>query len=81
MSFQYDVQRNKSYREGQLLFYIPSSVAIAMNNGVVQKKIKYDWIKDLEIFDFLNNSGNIFEFEDALFNDQRKLAKKVKKHE
>ncbi len=74
-----DEKRNKNYTFGELLFYIPKSLAFFQKKGKIVKKIQYDWIKQLEIFDKSINAANISEYEDLLYGEKRVLSRRLRK--
>jgi len=73
-----DERTNKSYKFGSLLIHIPSGMAFTRKSGGKIMKKKLDWINNLEIFDHNINPGNINEFYDVLYGNERKLSRKVK---
>lgn len=74
-----DARLNKEYKFGQLLFYIPKSEAMYINNGKVVKKEVREWIRDLEIVDVKINPGHLSEYTDYLFGKERVLSRRLKR--
>ena len=73
-----DERTGKSYPYGWLLFYLPGSLAIIMENGTVKKKSKVDWVGSLRVVDSLISPGAIDEYRDFLFGNERVLAKRLR---
>ena len=73
-----DEKHNKTYRYGDLLFDLPNSMAFNMKNGKVTKRVKLDWIGDLEIFDRSMNAGQISEYENTIYGDTRVLSRRLR---
>ena len=71
-----DEKRNKNYRFGDLVIYIPNSIALFRKNGKLEKTQRYNWIGELEVIDRSINSGHISEYDDVLYGQTRILSKR-----
>lgn len=74
-----DERSGKTYPFGRLVFHIPSSTGLFMEQGRVIKRIKADWIGGLQIHDLMLNPGRISEHQDLLYGSEMPLAKGVRR--
>jgi hypothetical protein len=78
ISILHDERNGKRYRYGELLFYIPQSLALVMQGGKVKKKQKIEWVGSLKLHDVSVNPGTIEEYRDVVFGKERALAKRLR---
>jgi hypothetical protein len=74
-----DEKKDVAYTDGQLLFNIPKSQAYLIKNKKVEKQITRNWLQKLEIVDRNADTGDISEYEDFLYGEERKLARRLQK--
>jgi hypothetical protein len=78
ISILHDERNGKRYHYGQLLFHIPRSLAMVMEQGKVKKKNTIEWIGKLSIHDVSVNPGTIDEYNDYIFGKERALARRLR---
>lgn len=71
-----DERRNKTYRFGQMLFYIPTGNAIVMDKGKVTKKLKIAWVANLKIYDKSIDPGDMASYSDIIYGKERPLSRR-----
>lgn len=72
-----DEKNGKEYRDGSVFLHIPSS-SMYLKNGDKTERKKYPWIENLEIFDIKTDAGDLAEYEDPIFGQERILHKRFR---
>ena len=73
-----DEKRSRTYKYGQMLFSIPTSDVLVMSKGKVSRRSRVEWVKELEIVDASISPGNIGEYQDLLYGNERPLSRQLK---
>lgn len=71
-----DERRGKTYRFGQMLFYIPGGNVLTMEKGKVAKKLKVPWVENLEIRDKSIDPADIAYYDDVIYGKERPLSRR-----
>ncbi|MBI9099954.1 MAG: hypothetical protein JEY91_15845, partial [Spirochaetaceae bacterium] len=72
-----DEKNGKEYRDGSVFLHIRSSSLYLKKEGKTEQK-KFPWIKDLVIYDKKVDAGDLKDYSDPIFGEERVLHKRFR---